>query len=144
MNTGDVIKMLRKQNGLTQDEVAAVLNVNKSTIQKYENGMIQNLKIDTIRKLCILFQTPSWYFIFPEVYQKDKKTTKLYDEGILMIRYFAQLSEEGRKKVFDYLEDLMQIEKYYNPDSANMQKNIDIVQEARGHYQNYKNQKTKN
>lgn len=49
MQTGEVIKFFRKNLNLTQDELAEKLRVNKSSIQKYESGAVQNLKIETIR-----------------------------------------------------------------------------------------------
>jgi transcriptional regulator with XRE-family HTH domain len=60
------IKFLRKRRGRTQDEVAAVLNLKRSTLSGYENGVAQpgieilvsfsryfNLSIDTMLKIDI-------------------------------------------------------------------------------------------
>ena len=66
MNSGHVIRHFRKKHGMTQDQLAEKLGVKKSAVQKYENGMIQNLKLRTVRDLCNLFQVPAWYFVFPD------------------------------------------------------------------------------
>ena len=57
------IKILRKRKGRTQDEVAFVLNLKRSTLSGYENGIAQpgieilisfsgyfNISIDTLLK----------------------------------------------------------------------------------------------
>ena len=48
MTIGKRIKMIRKQKGLTIDELALKLGKNRTTIYRYENGDIENLP------LCIL------------------------------------------------------------------------------------------
>lgn len=58
MQTEEVIKFLRKKFDMTQDELAIKLQVNKSSVQKYESGAVSNLKMDTIRNLCQLFSVP--------------------------------------------------------------------------------------
>lgn len=42
------IKMLRKQKGLTLEQVANIVGVGKSTVRKWETGMIQNMGRDKI------------------------------------------------------------------------------------------------
>ncbi len=44
------LKLLRKEKGLTQAEVAKVLNTNQSQYGKYENGKT-NLSIENAKKL---------------------------------------------------------------------------------------------
>ena len=48
MHTGEVIKILRKNKNMTQEELAQLLGVNKSSIQKYESGKVQNLKFENL------------------------------------------------------------------------------------------------
>lgn len=61
MTTGDKIKMLRIQRGMTQEELGAKVGVKKSAIYKYENGIVVNLKRSTIEKLAkALDVSPSW------------------------------------------------------------------------------------
>lgn len=61
MTTGDKIKMLRIQHGMTQEELGTKIGVKKSAIYKYENGIIVNLKRSTIEKLArALDVSPSW------------------------------------------------------------------------------------
>ena len=45
--TGERIKKLRKEKGLTQQQLGEMLGVQKSAIAKYENGRVPNLKKET-------------------------------------------------------------------------------------------------
>lgn len=59
--TGERIKKLRKEKGLTQQELGQMLGVQKSAIAKYENGRVPNLKRETISKLAEIFNvTPNY------------------------------------------------------------------------------------
>lgn len=48
MDLGDKIKMLRIQQGLTLEEVGERVGVGKSTVRKWENGQIANMRRDKI------------------------------------------------------------------------------------------------
>lgn len=114
MNTGKMIKKLRCQRKMTQQQLADALGVSKPSVQKYEQGDVLNLKAATLRKLCDLFDVPPWAFVFPE-YVTDE-TTNLYSwreiKEFLII--FNKLDDVSRIKAAEYLRDLHIIEKYRN------------------------------
>ena len=51
MTTGERIKQLRKSLGLTQEELGEMIGVQKAAINKYETGLVSNLKQSTIQAL---------------------------------------------------------------------------------------------
>ncbi|WP_304960528.1 helix-turn-helix domain-containing protein [Thomasclavelia cocleata] len=61
--TGERIKKLRKEKGLTQEQLGKLLGVKKSAIAKYENNRVENLKKETIQKLSDIFNVPASYFL---------------------------------------------------------------------------------
>lgn len=61
--TGERIKKLRKEKGLTQEQLGKLLGVKKSAIAKYENNRVENLKKETIQKLSDIFEVPASYFL---------------------------------------------------------------------------------
>lgn len=109
MNTGKVIKKLRQDENLTQGELSAILNVNKSSIQKYESGAVSNLKMDTIRTLCELFKVPPWVFIFPEHLGSYENLPKFKYKNDMNenIGFATALNEEGLTKLVEYARDLV-------------------------------------
>ena len=106
--TGEIIKLIRKTRGLTQDELGDILGVKKSAIQKYESGAICNLKHDVIRKFFLELKIPPWVFFFPETLSLDEiKNMNDINWGNISL-----LNEEGRAKVIAYIDDLVEIKKY--------------------------------
>lgn len=119
---GKLIRKLRTQKGLTQEQLGAMLGVKKSAIQKYENGNIQNLKLETIRKLCIVFQVPAFTFIFEEDIRNKKIEEDMNLQSIIRTCYgeetlnifvcWSLLNSEGITKLCEYARDLSEIERY--------------------------------
>lgn len=53
---GSVIRDLRKEKGLTQEELASKLGLQKSAIAKYESGRVANIKRTTLQKMIEIFE----------------------------------------------------------------------------------------
>ncbi len=51
----DKLKTYRQMNNMTLDNVAKVIGVNKTTIQRYETGAIPNIPIETVKALSKLY-----------------------------------------------------------------------------------------
>ena len=51
LNSGEKIKQLRLDRGLTLEEVGKLVGVGKSTVRKWETGAIANMRRDKIAKL---------------------------------------------------------------------------------------------
>lgn len=94
---------------MTQDQLGEALKVNKSSIQKYESGAVHNLKMDTIRKLCVLFDVPPWVFVFPELLKSEEDLTNFQSiNGMGKSADFAlTLNTQGVMKVLQYARDLI-------------------------------------
>ena len=58
---GTRIKMIREEKGLTQEELAKTLGLNKSTIQRYETAKIEKIKLPVIDAIAQkLDVNPEW------------------------------------------------------------------------------------
>lgn len=120
MTAGEIIKKLRIEKGYTQTELAIMLGLKLSTMQKYESGAILNLKLETIRELCHIFEVPPWLFIFPEnvfvPMHENIKYTEVFNGNIYndFVREYTSLNAEGRAKAVEYLTDLKASGKYRN------------------------------
>lgn len=61
MTIGEKVKRLRKEKGITQEELGAAIGVKKAAINKYETGVVVNLKKSTIASLArALDVNPVW------------------------------------------------------------------------------------
>ena len=63
MNIGSYIKKLRTERGYSQEELGALLGVQRAAVQKWECGTVKNLKRETIKKLSEIFNVPPSSFI---------------------------------------------------------------------------------
>lgn len=63
MNMGDIIRKLRIEKGVTQEELGKVIGVQKSAIRKYESGAVENLKKSSIQALANYFGVTPTYLM---------------------------------------------------------------------------------
>lgn len=69
INKGNIIKNLRTERNLTQEEVGKIIGASKQTLHKYENGIITNIPQDKIESLANLFDVSPSYIMG---WEKDK------------------------------------------------------------------------
>ena len=67
------IKELRREKGLTLEQVADIVGVGKSTVRKWETGMIANMKRDKISSLAKALGTTPAYLMGWKESEEDKK-----------------------------------------------------------------------
>lgn len=72
MELKDRIKYLRALHGLTLEQVGDYVGVGKSTVRKWENGIIANMKRDKIAKLAeVLHTTPAYLMGWEDIIQEE-------------------------------------------------------------------------
>ena len=125
---GKRIRDLRIEKGMTQEELGELLGVKKAAVQKYENGTIVNLKADTIKKLCEIFQVLPYKFIITDDLKVEHDLLGLgarsnnWFRKVLKLRYNRDLSneleiveslnDEALSKLMEYAGDLSKIPEY--------------------------------
>jgi len=63
MNTGEIIRMLREEKHLTQEDLGKMVGVQKAAVNKWENGTTKNLKRSVIAQLAEIFNVPPSYIL---------------------------------------------------------------------------------
>lgn len=104
IRTHEVIRELRIKNKLTQIKLAEQLDIKLSTLQKYESGAIQNIKLCTLRRMCRIFKTTPCAILFPDLDQKEKRELVRRN-----IKHYIQLDEEAANKIIEYLDDMIKL-----------------------------------
>lgn len=90
---GEKIKALRLKNNLTLEQVGNAVGVGKSTVRKWENGMIANMRRDKIVSLAkALNTTPAYLLGFSE---EPASTVSLDDTTNMYGRFEQMLQEKG-------------------------------------------------
>ena len=54
---GEKIKEWRENKGMSQYRLAELTGINRSTINRYENGSIQKISFDNLLKICEALET---------------------------------------------------------------------------------------
>ncbi len=73
-NMAQKIKQLRTAKGMTLEDVANIVGVGKSTVRKWETGMIANMKRDKIASLANALNTTPAYLMGWEEVQNNNDT----------------------------------------------------------------------
>lgn len=121
MTKGNIIKNLRNERELTQEEVGKFIGASKQTLHKYENGIITNIPQDKIEALANLFDVSPAYIMG---WEDDKKSEKikpispLSPEEKQILDPYKQLNSEGQEKAVSYTWDLVDSNKYNKDNQA--------------------------
>lgn len=106
MEIGQKIKKARLKRGLTQQELGAIVGVQKSAIAKYENGRVVNIKRSTLQKIASALEIRPSELMFNE---SPKETASLHiriltdHELMRAIKEYHKLSEDKQKLVRDII-----------------------------------------
>lgn len=103
MTIGEKIRYLRLNNNMTMDDLARELGVQRSAINKYEKGIVVNLKRSTISSLCRVFGVSSAYFL-------DDSSDLTPDEEHLLTLWRGA-NDQARSDVIDLLEKHQRVKK---------------------------------
>jgi transcriptional regulator with XRE-family HTH domain len=102
------IKALRREKGLTLEQVAEVVGVGKSTVRKWETGMIANMKRDKIADLAkALGTTPAYLMGWEKDNVEEKEISpsepQLTEGEKLMLDLFRKIPEDRQPEALDLL-----------------------------------------
>lgn len=102
MDLGNIIKQLRIENNLTQEELGKMVGLKKAAIHKYESGIVQNMKRTTISKLANIFNvSPSYLLGYTD--DRTLQPTQQENELINLILQLTDEETEELSKFVDYL-----------------------------------------
>ncbi len=107
-NMARKIKELRQAKGLTLEQVANVVGVGKSTVRKWETGMIANMKRDKIAALAkALGTTPAYLMGWTEDNKKEEKNPpeepKLSEGEKVLLDLFRRVPNEQQQLVLQMI-----------------------------------------
>ena len=108
-NMAQKIKQLRKAKGMTLEDVANVVGVGKSTVRKWETGMIANMKRDKIASLAKALNTTPAYLMG---WEEEQKKNDIQADIILRMRtdpLFMSVTESLYKLDTEKLESINQM-----------------------------------
>ena len=112
MRIGERIKQRRLELGYTADALAKLLNKNRATIYRYENGDIENMPIDVLEPLAkALNTTPAYLMGWQEPHQQNESIISNQAEGYYVDPEAAEFAEylrtrPGARMLFSAAKDI--------------------------------------
>ena len=98
-NMAKRIKDLRLEKGLTLEQVGNLVGVGKSTVRKWETGMIANMKRDKIASLAqALGTTPAYLMGWEETTNNEQNK---------LISLIEQLTDEETEELSNFVDYLI-------------------------------------
>lgn len=121
MTFGERLKTIRKEKGFTQKSLGIACGLDEksaeSTIRKYEIGA-RKPREKALQKICEVLEIPTYELLIDvDQLRKDAKFFDNLPEGcrtedMVTINDFLSLNDEGKDKVSEYIDDLIQSAKY--------------------------------
>lgn len=114
MEIKDLIREKRQELDLTYEQLGELVGVGKSTVRKWETGMIENMRRDNIIALSKALNISPAILMgwdFDEV-KKIDATFNYSEEEQQHIEDLRKLNVEGKNKVITYTKDLIEMPKY--------------------------------
>lgn len=151
MEMGQKIHKLRTEKGMTLEELGNIVGVGKSTVRKWENGMIANMRRDKILKVSeALGVSPAYLMGWEPVSDEDIGNAFANDNLSDIIdnipalspqekshfTNYLQLLEINRKKADNYVEQLLSIQemdKALELNAAHARTDIEVTEEMKQH-----------
>ena len=93
----DNLKTLRKNKGLSQEELSIKLNVVRQTISKWETGLSVP-DAEMLVKISELFETPVSEILGESIEEKETNDLKVISEKLEVINEQLSLSKKQKKK----------------------------------------------
>lgn len=101
------IKTLRQEKGLTLEQVAEVVGVGKSTVRKWETGMIANMRRDKIADLAKALGTTPAYLMGWKEENAEKESSpsepQLTEGEKTMLELFRLVPEDKQQLVLQMI-----------------------------------------
>lgn len=114
MELGEKIKRLREEQGLTLEELGKRVGVGKSTVRKWENGMIANMRRDKIGKVAkALGVSPAYLMDWPDEAAEQPAPVSPYQAmEEQLVSDFHRLNDTGKLEAVKRVGELTKINEY--------------------------------
>lgn len=127
------LRYLRKERGMSQDELADKLGYKSfTTIQKWESG-VSEPSVSTLRVIANIFGVSMDQMINQDLSVPSSSSAdplQLTEQEEHLVVSFRCLNEEGREKAIEYVVDLAGMEKYQSDIGARIWKYADKIVDA--------------
>ena len=137
MEIKDLIRIKREELGLTYESLGKMVGVGKSTVRKWETGMIENMRRDNIVALSkALNISPSVLMGWEDIKENDKTETLLSIKERKLLKNFNKLNETGKDEAIKRVEELTCINKYIDACNTEVTEDFSYLNPVAAHDDN--------
>ena len=104
------IKALRQEKGLTLEQVADVVGVGKSTVRKWETGMIANMRRAKIGDLAKALGTTPAYLMGWDENERSPSEPVLTEGEKMMLELFRRIPEDRQTAALELLKAALKMQ----------------------------------
>lgn len=115
MEIKDIIRKRREELNLTYEQLGHMVGVGKSTVRKWETGMIENLKRDNIVALAKALNISPALIMGLDAGNEvinQSNSNSLTSTELILLKNFNKLNLTGKEKLIEYSNDLIETPKY--------------------------------
>lgn len=109
MSIGSRMRERREELGITQPELADMLGITKGAVSNYETGA-NTPKASMMYKIFKVLKCDANYLYQDDLAESESSMLPQDERNIL--RMYRALNAEGKEKLIDYADDLVQSKKY--------------------------------
>ncbi len=110
---GKRIKQVRESKNLSQDDLAKRLGLNKSSIQRYESGQVQRIKLPVIENMAaFLGVNPSWLILKTDDPTPTINNFTLSDNENKLLFIYRNLNAPGKSQLMLQADILSRTDEY--------------------------------
>ena len=128
MEMGDRIREQRIAKNLTMEQLADMLGVGKSAVNKWEKGYVKQIKRPTIKRLAEIFNcSPAWLMGFDDADHTEEQPIhhmQLSDEEY---NYILNRRKEANDKINKELNEAIELYEWYKNANHDTQKAIELL-----------------
>ncbi|PJI07058.1 MULTISPECIES: helix-turn-helix domain-containing protein [Clostridium] len=118
MNVKDIIHNRRIELGLTYEELGKMVGVGKSTVRKWETGMIENMRRDNIVALAKALNLSPSLIMGWETEEEDSSKKELDMDEAKLLSNYNKLNDLGKNEANKRVAELTCIPIYYDSENA--------------------------
>lgn len=102
------IAIERKRNNISVPELASMLNINKGTLNRWENGNIKKIPASALKQMADIFHISlseligddsKYFYLLPEQEKRHSSLSNLSDEENAIITWYRDLSAQEKDLV---------------------------------------------
>lgn len=117
---GNRIKHARTIRNITLEDIAKKVGVAKSTIQRYENGKIENIKLPVIESIAnALTVNPAWLI------GKSDDMERTTNKAATIISYYNQLNDIGKLEAIKRVKELSCLSQYTTKEKSTYKRKLE-------------------